>query len=138
MRELPVNMALLRRIPIFANLSDDELKGILASPRNRIMDFGPMEEIIREGTVIEVEHVADLIARGFRHVEVRFDGDPPSTLGQIEGVTELAVAGSAVRCTVVGPIDPLLKELARHRVVDLVSEKPTLEEVFLTFYGESA
>ncbi|MCG3202163.1 MAG: hypothetical protein NFCOHLIN_02042 [Gammaproteobacteria bacterium] len=57
MRELPVNMALLRRIPIFANLSDDELKGMLASPRNRIMDFGPMEEIIREGTVADSMYI---------------------------------------------------------------------------------
>jgi ABC-2 type transport system ATP-binding protein len=92
--------------------------------------------IIREGIVVEVEHVRDLIARGVRHIEIRFEGDPPETaLRSVDGVRDLVVAGAAARCTVVGPIDPLLKELARHRVVDLVSEKPSLEEVFLTFYG---
>ncbi len=78
----------------------------------------------------------DLIARGVRHVEIRFDEEPPEAqLRAVEGIRDLAVAGTAVRCTVVGPIDPLLKELARHHVIDLASEKPSLEEVFLTFYG---
>jgi CRP-like cAMP-binding protein len=53
MHEIPVNIALLRRIPIFAELSDGELQGILASPNNKVMDFGPMEEIIREGEVAD-------------------------------------------------------------------------------------
>jgi phosphohistidine phosphatase SixA len=33
-------------------------------------------------------------------------------------------------------MDPLVKELARHEVVDLVSHQPTLEDIFLTFYGD--
>jgi CRP-like cAMP-binding protein len=53
MREIPVNTALLRRIPIFASLSDGELQGILTSPNNKVVDFGPMEEIIREGEVAD-------------------------------------------------------------------------------------
>ena len=34
-----------------------------------------------------------------------------------------------------GSIDPLVKALAAHELVDLVSEKPSLEEAFLTYYG---
>jgi hypothetical protein len=34
-----------------------------------------------------------------------------------------------------GPIDPLVKLLARHDVIDLVTERPSLEEAFLTYYG---
>ena len=93
--------------------------------------------IIREGVVVRVEHVADLTAKAVRHLDIRFDGAvPEADLRTIEGVRDLVVAGSAVRCALVGPIDPLLKELARHRVVDLVAEKPSLEEVFLEFYED--
>jgi ABC-2 type transport system ATP-binding protein len=92
--------------------------------------------IIREGVVIEVQTIDDLIARGIRRLELRFEGPAPeASLRAIEGIRDLVVAGTAARCTVVGPIDPVLKELARHRVIELVSEKPSLEEVFLTFYG---
>ena len=34
-----------------------------------------------------------------------------------------------------GPIDPLVKALARFEVLDLQSREPSLEEIFLTFYG---
>jgi hypothetical protein len=34
-----------------------------------------------------------------------------------------------------GPIDPLVKALASHEVLDLQSREPSLEEVFLTFYA---
>jgi len=40
-----------------------------------------------------------------------------------------------VRITMAGPIDPLVKTLARLEVVDLESREPSLEEIFLTFYG---
>jgi ABC-2 type transport system ATP-binding protein len=39
-----------------------------------------------------------------------------------------------VRFKVAGDIDPVLKAIARHTVVDLEIERPTLEEVFLTYY----
>jgi ABC-2 type transport system ATP-binding protein len=93
--------------------------------------------IIREGVVVRVEHVADLTARAIRHLEIHFDGPvPEAELRATDGVRDVAVVGSAVRCAIAGPIDPLLKVLARHRVVDLVAEKPSLEEVFLAFYGQ--
>jgi cAMP-dependent protein kinase regulator len=57
MRELPINIALLRRIPIFANLSDAQLKGILSSPNNKVVDYGPMEEILHEGDVADCMYI---------------------------------------------------------------------------------
>jgi len=68
MRELPVNIALLRRIPIFAGLSDDQLRRILTSPANRVVDFGPMEDIIREGEVADCMYV---IVDGMVDVRIR-------------------------------------------------------------------
>ena len=53
MRDIPVNPALLRRIPIFANMGDGELQGILTSPGNKVLEFGPMEVVIQEGEVAD-------------------------------------------------------------------------------------
>jgi ABC-2 type transport system ATP-binding protein len=92
--------------------------------------------IIRDGRIVVVEQVADLRARAYRRVRVRFGGDAPmAELAQVPGVGDLEVEAGEVRCTVTGSIDPLIKVLARHPVVDLVTEKPSLEEAFLAYYG---
>lgn len=41
-----------------------------------------------------------------------------------------------VSATVEGDIDPLVKVLAHHRVIDLAIEEPDLEESVLRLYGE--
>jgi ABC-2 type transport system ATP-binding protein len=92
--------------------------------------------IIREGRIVEVASVHELTAREVRTVEVRFAGDPPvEDLRSLQTVRELVVDGNVVRCRVFGDVDPFVKALATAHVVDLVSEKPSLEEIFLTFYG---
>ncbi len=94
--------------------------------------------IVREGRLVEVEHVADLTARAFRYLTVRFDGDAPDgVLDGVPGVHGIERRGPVMRCTVQGDMDRVVKALAAHRIADLVSEKPTLEEIFLAFYGAS-
>jgi ABC-2 type transport system ATP-binding protein len=92
--------------------------------------------IIREGRIVEVAAVRDLTARAVRTVEVRVTGEPPlDALRAVDGVRDLRVDGDVLRCRVVGDLDPFVKALAASHVVDLVSEKPSLEEIFLAFYG---
>lgn len=38
--------------------------------------------------------------------------------------------------TVGSDLDAVIKQLARHTVVELELERPSLEEIFLTYYGE--
>jgi ABC-2 type transport system ATP-binding protein len=91
--------------------------------------------IIRDGRVVDVEHVADLTARALRHVEVRFAADAPVAELRALSLQDLQVDGGRARFTMTGDVDAVVKALARHEVIDLVSEKPSLEEVFLAFYG---
>jgi beta-exotoxin I transport system ATP-binding protein len=94
--------------------------------------------IIRQGRIVEVAGVGDLTARAVRTVEIRFGQDPPiAALRALEGVRDLRIEGRTVRCRVVGDLDPLVKAIAASHVEDLVSEKPSLEEIFLAFYGSA-
>ena len=91
--------------------------------------------IIREGRIVAVEDVADLRARAGRKVTIRFgDAIDSARFATLEGVTNLVAADRTVSMRVSGDLDLLLKEAARHHVVDLVSTPPDLEEIFLGYY----
>jgi ABC-2 type transport system ATP-binding protein len=94
--------------------------------------------IIREGRVVAVERVADLLDKTPRQVSVEF-AEPPDLewLGALAGVSALQAGDGHVRFKVAGDIDPVLKAIARHTVLDIEIARPTLEEVFLTYYKGS-
>ncbi|MDP2662656.1 MAG: ABC transporter ATP-binding protein, partial [Dehalococcoidia bacterium] len=52
------------------------------------------------------------------------------------GVRDLTVEDRVLRCTVVGALDALIKAAANFEVVNVISHEPSLEEIFLTYYGE--
>jgi ABC-2 type transport system ATP-binding protein len=94
--------------------------------------------IVREGRLVAVEKVESLGRRAVRSVEIHF-GDPVSAdeFTGLAGVTDVAVAGPVLRCTVDGRLDALIKAAARHEVIDLLSAEPDLEETFLSYYYHS-
>ncbi|MGH2664011.1 MAG: ABC transporter ATP-binding protein [Actinomycetota bacterium] len=95
--------------------------------------------IIREGRVVAVEEVAALKARALRYLEIHFARPvPPDAFRDLSGVRDVSVRDSVVRFTVAGNLDAVVKTAARFEVVNVVSEEPDLEEVFLTYYGERA
>jgi ABC-2 type transport system ATP-binding protein len=92
--------------------------------------------IIREGRLVTVEDIGDLRAKELRTLEVHLAGHAPSDgFERVPGVREVVAVGDVLRITVVGPMDPIVKALSGHEVVDLVSHEPSLEDIFLAFYG---
>jgi ABC-2 type transport system ATP-binding protein len=95
--------------------------------------------IIREGRLAAVERIDGLKARALRRVEIHFDGPVPAEqFRTLPGVRDVVAADGVVRCTVTGALDPVIKAAAGHTVVNVVSHEPSLEEIFLAFYGERA
>lgn len=93
--------------------------------------------IIRHGRLVDVEHVADLTQRAFRHVVLEFaDSVDPAEFESIEGVTELSCSGRRITFKARHNLDAVVKVAARHTLVDIELTRPSLEEVFLTFYGD--
>jgi len=93
--------------------------------------------IIREGRLVAVEDVGDLKARAIRTLDIRFARPVPGeAFADLPGVQRIEVQGDLVHLTVAGHLDAVVKAAARYEVVDITSNEPTLEQVFLTFYGE--
>jgi len=93
--------------------------------------------IIREGRLVAVEDVGDLKARAIRTLDIRFARPVPGeAFAGLPGVQRIEVQGDLVHLTVAGHLDAVVKAAARYEVVDITSNEPTLEQVFLTFYGE--
>jgi ABC-2 type transport system ATP-binding protein len=88
--------------------------------------------IIRAGSLVAVEHIDDLRKRALRKIEVHFGSDAPAL--SVAGVSDVEVDGKVLRCKLAGDADALVKALAQHHVVDLISEEPELEELFFTYY----
>ncbi len=93
--------------------------------------------IIREGRLVAVEDVGELKARAVRTIDIHFARPVPAEVfANLPGVLEASAQGDVVHCTVAGPLDAVVKAAARFEVVDLASHEPSLEEIFLTFYGK--
>lgn len=93
--------------------------------------------IIRDGRLIVVEEIHALKARAVRQMEILFAAPVPREPFQtLPGVRDLHLDGAALRCTVTGVVDPLIKAAARFTVESVTSREPDLEEIFLTYYDE--
>ncbi len=94
--------------------------------------------IIRDGTLIAVERVADLLAKTPRRASIEFSETVDvNELRGLPGVSDLAADGRKVEFRVAGDIDAVIKAVAAHHVTDFELAHPTLEEVFLGYYQDT-
>jgi ABC-2 type transport system ATP-binding protein len=93
--------------------------------------------IVRDGRLIAVERINELLGKARRTATLEPGdlSDLVSDLRELPGVTELHAADGKVSFKVAGDLDPVVKAIARHHVLDMELTHPTLEEVFLTYYG---
>jgi polyether ionophore transport system ATP-binding protein len=92
--------------------------------------------ILRAGRLVEVGTLAQMRHLSAVTVEATFPGAPPAEVTRIPGVSAVQVAGHNLTCQVHGPIDDLLAVLASGHPKTLLSREPSLEELFLSIYGE--
>jgi ABC-2 type transport system ATP-binding protein len=93
--------------------------------------------IIRDGRLVTVEDIGDLKMRSVREIQIHFAGPAPlDAFSSLPGVQHATALGDVLRLTVHGSVDAVVKAAARHEVVDVVSHEPSLEDVFLAYYGK--
>jgi ABC-2 type transport system ATP-binding protein len=87
--------------------------------------------LVDEGTLAELRHLSA------QTIEVIFDGPAPS-LDRLAGLQVTSTAPNALHIELTGSIGPLIAALAHHPVLALTSREPSLEEIFLHHYDNSA
>lgn len=95
--------------------------------------------IIRQGVIVEEAEPSQLVSMALRRVHVRFmEAVDPAPLAEVDGIT-LLDKGNGIQATlqVEGEMDRLIKALAVFPVSDFEIERPSLEEIFLTYYKEA-
>jgi ABC-2 type transport system ATP-binding protein len=92
--------------------------------------------ILRKGLLKAVERIEDITHTNFRWVTVKFrESAEIGGLANVPGVTDVSVEGDSVKFQLNGDFDPLLRAIGDRYVVDLRVHEPSLEEIFLAFYG---
>jgi ABC-2 type transport system ATP-binding protein len=94
--------------------------------------------ILRAGRLVEIDSIADLRQLRRTVVEVSYRGRSPS-LRSVPGVSNVeTIDGSRLRFSLAGSPGAALRALAAADITALAMREPTLEEIFLDYYGETA
>jgi ABC-2 type transport system ATP-binding protein len=93
--------------------------------------------ILRAGRLVDIDGIADLRRLRRTVVEVSYRGFRPS-LDDVAGVSSVEpLDGDRLRFSLTGPPTAALRALATADVIGLAMREPTLEEIFLDYYGEA-
>jgi ABC-2 type transport system ATP-binding protein len=92
--------------------------------------------IVRDGRLVAVETTDTLLNKAFRHVSLTFDQPvDEEPFAALPGVRDLKADGATLSFALHDNLDEVVKLAARNRLVSMEYERPSLEEVFLTYYG---
>jgi ABC-2 type transport system ATP-binding protein len=97
--------------------------------------------IIREGRLVAVEFVSQLMNKSIRRIELDFD--TPVDIGVFEavpGTRDISVEGPRVILSYDGKMEDMLRVVMdKYELMDIRTQEADLEEIFLTYYrGEEA
>jgi ABC-2 type transport system ATP-binding protein len=94
--------------------------------------------IIREGTLVRVGSVDDVVAEKRYHMTltlgVPVTDDVRQAFAALPNVSGVTATDHTLEFVVRGDVDAVLKQAAAYPVVSMTSHEPTLEEAFLEYY----
>jgi ABC-2 type transport system ATP-binding protein len=93
--------------------------------------------IVKDGRLVADEPLASLRTRSGHQISVQFrraGAAPIPPIPPIPGLRVTSFEAGALRATMEGPIEPVLRWLATQEVADVTIERPDLETLFRRFY----
>jgi ABC-2 type transport system ATP-binding protein len=93
--------------------------------------------LVKDGKFIALEPILELKKKMVRKIEIDFADDVNSGNFNHLALTLISHHGKHFIFSVQGEIDPVIKEMARYKIKNLVFPEPSLEDMFLTFYQKS-
>jgi ABC-2 type transport system ATP-binding protein len=104
---------------------------------NEVQEICDRVGILRGGQLKEVKTVSELVHTDFRWVTFQFhEAAQVGRLATLAGVTDVSVNGNKLKLRLTGDFDPLIRAVGEQYIVDMEIQEPTLEEIFLTYYGD--
>jgi ABC-2 type transport system ATP-binding protein len=93
--------------------------------------------MLRAGRIIEAGRLD--VLRGLAALRVRADlRGPAPDLSVVGGVSNVVIDGRTVECDVAGSMEPLLGALTAAGILRLTTRERSLEELFVSHYGDGA
>jgi ABC-2 type transport system ATP-binding protein len=93
--------------------------------------------ILRGGVLQAVESVEKLTHADFQWVTITFrEPVSPSHFEGKNGITNVTADGTTLKMRVAGDFDAVIRAIGSDYVVNMKVHEPTLEEIFLAYYGE--
>jgi ABC-2 type transport system ATP-binding protein len=93
--------------------------------------------IIREGLLVKVGGVSEIINIKTHHIEFTFANSVPvEVFKPLPGVQEVTALENNILLVTVRPegVDPTIKTASQYSLLNMVSREPSLEEIFLNYY----
>ncbi len=92
--------------------------------------------IIRNGRLVAVEDVSALHRKRAQRLRIVFNAPVNAdAFANVQGARVLGCDGQAIELEVTGDVDAVLRAALCRHVVSIETSRPTLEEVFMSFYG---
>jgi ABC-2 type transport system ATP-binding protein len=91
--------------------------------------------MLRAGRIIEIGHLEALRGLAALRVRAEFVASVPD-VSRLSGVSNVVVDGRTMECDVSGSMQPLLRALADASVMHMTTREPSLEELFVSHYGD--
>jgi ABC-2 type transport system ATP-binding protein len=92
---------------------------------------------VRAGRLAALETTDTLLEKRRKRVVMVFDRPvDPGPFAQLPGVSDVAAWDNSVGLRLADGIDAVIKLAAQHTILDLRVEHPSLDEVFMSYYGQ--
>lgn len=94
--------------------------------------------IIRQGNLVAIEDIRDLKEKRRKTYLITFDSPASAEeFSKSEHYDRIVVNGVTANVSILGNVSAFVHELGKYTVLDLDTEKSSLEDVFMHYYGDS-
>jgi ABC-2 type transport system ATP-binding protein len=94
--------------------------------------------IIKDGKIIRLEKMSDLTEHNYKKIRIETKAEIGQGDFAIGGVNNLEIRDRKVSFLFSGNINLILKKLAEVEIINIWIEEPSLEEIFMHYYGKEA
>jgi len=90
---------------------------------------------VKEGKLIVEESLEILKSNAMKYIVIYFKETIPLNLfDNIKNVNLIETNKNVVKLNIFGPIDEIIKVISKYEIIDLTTQDPTLEELFMNYY----